>query len=85
MRASAGKAYFMYTFQFHCMDSIPLSPRVGAPCIWCRVEYLSFSLSSLISFSHVVDGSFHCILLEHKLIGTVPKGNVYKLWFMCGF
>ena len=34
----------------HCMDSIPLSPRLGAPCIWCGVGYLSFSLSSLIRF-----------------------------------
>jgi ABC-type phosphate transport system auxiliary subunit len=32
------------------MDSIPLSPRVGAPCIWCEVGYLSFSLLSLIGF-----------------------------------
>ncbi len=34
----------------HCMDSIPLSPRVGAPCIWCRIWYLSFSLSFFIVF-----------------------------------
>ena len=26
-----------YDFQFHCMDSIPLSPRAGAPCIWSRI------------------------------------------------
>jgi len=32
------------------MDSIPLSPRAGAPCIWCGVGYLSFSLSFSISF-----------------------------------
>jgi hypothetical protein len=32
------------------MDSIPLSPRVGAPCIWCGIWYLSFSLSFLIGF-----------------------------------
>jgi hypothetical protein len=37
-------------FQFHCMDSIPLSPRVGAQCIWCGVWYLNFSLSFLIGF-----------------------------------
>jgi hypothetical protein len=30
-------------------------------------------------FSHVVNGSFHCILLEHGLMDTVSKGNVYKL------
>jgi len=30
------------------VDSIPLSPRVGAPCIWCRVGYLSFTLTSPI-------------------------------------
>jgi hypothetical protein len=32
--------------------------------------------------SHVMDGSFHCILLGYKLMGAVSKGNVYKLWFM---
>jgi len=64
------------------MDSIPLSPRLGAPCIWCGVWYLSFSISSLIIFSHVVDGSFHCILLAHMLMDRVSKGNVYKLRFM---
>jgi hypothetical protein len=36
--------------QFHYMDSIPLSPQLGAPCIWCGVGYLSFSLSFLIGF-----------------------------------
>ena len=51
--------------------------------VWGRV----FKLFALIlhQFSHVVDGSFHCILLEHKLMDTVSKGNVYKLWFMWGF
>jgi hypothetical protein len=34
----------------HCMDSIPLSPQVGTPYIWCRIWYLSFSLSRLIRF-----------------------------------
>jgi hypothetical protein len=34
----------------HCMDSIPLSPQVGTPCIWCRIWYLSFSLLRLIRF-----------------------------------
>jgi len=32
------------------MDSIPLSPQLGAPCIWCRIWYLSFSLLPLIGF-----------------------------------
>jgi hypothetical protein len=42
---------------------------------------LVFKLFALIlhQFSHVVDGSFHCILLAHKLMDTVSKGNVYKL------
>ena len=34
----------------HCMDSIPLSPLLGSPCIWCRIWYLSFSLLPLIGF-----------------------------------
>jgi hypothetical protein len=29
--------------------------------------------------SHAPHGSFHCILLEHKLMDTVSNGNVYKL------
>jgi hypothetical protein len=29
--------------------------------------------------SHVPDGSFNCILLEHRLMGRVSNGNVYKL------
>jgi len=48
---------------------------------------LVFKLFAFIPhwFSRVVDGSFHCILLEHKLMDAVSRGNVYKLWFMCGF
>ena len=47
---------------------------------------LVFKLFALIlhQFSHVVNGSFHCILLAHKLMDRVSEGNVYKLWFMWG-
>jgi len=47
---------------------------------------LVFKLFAFIlhQFSHVVDGSFHCILLGHKLMDTTSKSNVYKLWFMLG-
>jgi hypothetical protein len=48
--------------------------------VWGRVFKFFASTSHWIS--HVVDRSFHCILLERKLMGTVSKGNVYKLWFM---
>gem|GEM_PF-3106147 len=50
--------------------------------VWGRV----FKLFAFIlhQFSHVVDGSFHCILLAHMLMDAVSKGNVYKLWFMLG-
>jgi hypothetical protein len=42
---------------------------------------LVFKLFAFIPhwFSHVVDGSFHCILLAHMLMDRVSEGNVYKL------
>jgi len=42
---------------------------------------LVFKLFAFIlhQFSHVVDGSFHCILLAHILMDRVSEGNVYKL------
>ena len=45
-----------------------------------------FKLYALIPHktSHVLNGSFHCILLEHKLMDTVSNGNVYKLRLMWG-
>jgi hypothetical protein len=51
--------------------------------VWGWVFKLFASTSHWISY--VVDGSFHCILLGHKLMDRVSKGNVYKLRFMCGF
>jgi hypothetical protein len=50
--------------------------------VWGRVFKLFAFI--LYQFSHVVDGSFNCILLGHKLMDTVSEGNVYKLWFMWG-
>jgi hypothetical protein len=45
--------------------------------VWGQV----FKLYALIPHqtSHVPHGSFHCMLLGHKLMGRVSKGNVYKL------
>ncbi len=43
---------------FHYVDSIPLSPRVGAPCIWCRVGYLSFTLTPPIRPPTLVSSSY---------------------------
>ena len=68
--------------------SIPLygfysiKPPVGGSMY--MVWDLVFKLFALIlhRFSLVMDGSFHCILLGHKFMGTVSKGNVYKLRFM---
>jgi hypothetical protein len=71
--------------------SIPLygfysiKPPVGGSMY--MVWDLVFKLFALIlyRFSLVMDGSFHCILLGHKFMGTVSKGNVYKLRFMWCF
>jgi len=62
-----------------------IKPPVGGSMyiVWGLVFKLFASTSHWIS--HVVDGSFHCILLAHKLMDTVSKGNVYKLRFMWGF
>jgi len=68
----------------HCMDSIPLSPQLGAPCMRCGIWYLSFSLSSLIVFP-CCGWEFPLYTVGRMFMGRVSEGNVYKLWFMCGF